>query len=328
MRHRVQKQEVHRLEDLLVEEVSIVDRPANKRRFLAVKSEGDMGKQQVSVDASGNLVTDPGETSASEIVDLTESFTNAGTVLTDVQKRLTIPSEMRSEIFRSLDDVVKRIYSVMGAADSATTSEKEESTLVPVLMSEMRDIATALNGAVKRLGAVTKSELPEPSEPVQSEPDGAAQDVQTALQHAVDAVEEAVTKRNIGKGRLGKFKAAIGTLQKILEELEAPAKSATGDVDPVVQAASDDAAKSKGKAQKSDSEIAKADFDKLAGYVEQLSAVVKTQRETIARLSKAHPTSNAIPVESTPAPAEVHWPLDMNADRSKANVKKSISFHE
>ena len=36
------KDDVHRLRDIVVEEVSLVDRAANKRRFLVVKRSGEM----------------------------------------------------------------------------------------------------------------------------------------------------------------------------------------------------------------------------------------------------------------------------------------------
>lgn len=312
---------VHRLEDLLVEEVSIVDRPANKRRFLAIKNEGGMSKQvQVQVGEDGKL-TASGDVSQSASPQV-ESAGGSETV----EKRLTITAELRAEIFRLMGDAVRRIHTVMGAADIAEVNERGDSTLVPVIMDELKEISNAIGGTVKRLNAVAKSDSPdEGTQASDSDP------VESALKHAVDAVEEAVSKRNIGKGRLSKFKQALGTLQAILNELEGPAtptKQQSDAVDPVVQAA---AGAAKGGVKKDDLGVAVSkSVERLGVYVESLVKTVEQQGRVIQQLRDARPASNALSVEkSEPVEsAEPTWPLDMNADKSRESVDKSISFHK
>lgn len=336
--------QVHRLEELLVEEVSIVDKPANLRRFLTIKNEGSM-QRQVQVDEQGNLtaVSEAPETTSassavSDAVDLGGAFAQAGEALTEVQKRLTIPSELRTEIFRQIGDSVRRLHTVMSAADVATTDEKGGSTLVPVLMSELQEVATSIGAAVKRLGKVSKADGYDSQGDTPTASDGALLD---ALDAATDAVSDAITKRNIGKGRLGKFKQAIGVLQSILSELEAPAKSASGggdDAAAVAAAAATDTGKGAapnvkkaGDSAKSVVEISKADFERMGGYIEKLVKTVEAQGKLINQLKSARPVSNALPVEKSSdsvSVSDTDWPSDMNADRSKGNVEKSISFHE
>jgi len=311
--------DVHRLEDLLVEEVSIVDRPANKRRFLAIKNEGGMSKQvQVGDDGKLTASGDVPQPAAPQVDSVDKSE--------PVEKRLTITPELRAEIFRSMGDVVRRIHTVIGVADIAEVSEKDDSTLVPVMMSELKEISTAIGGTVKRLNAVAKSDSPDDgTQASDSDP------VESALKQAVDAVEEAVSKRNIGKGRLSKFKQALGTLQAILNELEGPAKPAkqqSGADDPVVQAA---AGAANGGVKKDDLGVAVSkSVERLGVYVESLVKTVEQQGRVIQQLRDARPASNALSVEKSEPVESVEptWPLDMNADKSRESVDKSISFHK
>lgn len=58
-----EEEDIHRLDDLKVEEVSIVDRPANLRPFLVVKRDGG---SLVVRDRDGNLVTEKSEEGKSD----------------------------------------------------------------------------------------------------------------------------------------------------------------------------------------------------------------------------------------------------------------------
>ena len=154
---------VTRLEDLLVEEVSIVDRPANKRRFLTVKSEAGMGAKgtEIHLDASGNLVTGeapPPGAPAPEPVDLAFAFAEAGEVLAAVEKRLALPSDFRTEIFRNLYDGMRRMSAVLQATEIARADDDGKTPLVPLLMGELEEIRNNLGGLLKKLGKVTKGE--------------------------------------------------------------------------------------------------------------------------------------------------------------------------
>lgn len=309
---------VHRLEDLLVEEVSIVDRPANKRRFLFVKTEDGMAKL-VTQDENGELVTAKSEQTAAAPA----TAPATATAPSPVEKRLTITSELRSEIFRSLGDSIRRIHTVLGAAEIAEVNEKEESTLVPVMMGELKEISTSIGSTVKRLNAVAKSEDADAVPPSDT--------VRDALQVAVDAVEEVVSKRDIGKGRLTKFKQALGTLQTILSELEGPSKApnqAVGTDEPTKQAAAAAAAKTTSVAKSSD--VDDGVVRRLGGYVESLVKTVEEQGKVIQQLRKSRPLSNAIAVDGSADKPHVEpsWPLDMNVDRSPGKVEKSISFYD
>lgn len=155
---------VTRLEDLLVEEVSVVDRPANKRRFLTVKNEGGMGDKgtEVVVDADGNLVTGgDAPAPAQEPVDLPFAFHGVGETLAAIEKRLALPAEFRDEIFRNLYTVMRRASAVLQTTEVVRSDDEGETPLAALIVGELDEIQTAIGDLMKKLGQVQKGEKPD-----------------------------------------------------------------------------------------------------------------------------------------------------------------------
>lgn len=315
--------EVHRLEELLVEEVSIVDRPANKRRFLTVKSEEAMqhGKEIVK-DENGNLVTEPTATPEVQApveeetpLELAETFKAAGEA---IEKNLSIDPDMRREIFRSLNENMGRLQTVMMSADVAhgDPSKAEKSKLVPLLAAELDEVGKALMAMGKRMGGVRKAD--------DSDEDVSAEDTdQATLEALVSEIETTIEKRGakMSKSRLKKFNEAITLLQSILKELSDPAdafqKDNSADAPEVVETAKVDDTQAK--------------LDAIAEQATKLAEVVKAQKKEISELRKATPVSNAIAVEKSEwdaPPADESWPWDMNNEKTRDTIDKSISFYD
>ncbi len=348
---------VHRLEDLLVEEVSIVDKPANKRRFLAVKSEDGMKKgAEITTDAEGNLVTDPaappsstpdpdppGSTLTLKVdadgkvlsvqtedpvptPELAARFAAVGEGLEAVEKRLSIDPEMRRGIFRELGDAMGRLQSVLATTDVARIDRGEGgSTLVPVLGADLGEIAKVLGTMARKLSSSSTKKGDDTTE---------IGDEAKVLEALVQTVEEAVAKRGakMGKGRLGKFKDAIKVLQGILAEIEGQfppgAKAPPFPPKPGGKRPPGAPPPPRGKA-------AKTEEPGLAGLTEQvekLTGIVKSQGKVIHDLRKRPGSSNVIPVDRSHVDKaagpddEVHWPLDMNDEKNRETVDKSVSF--
>lgn len=333
---------IHRLEDLLVEEVSIVDKPANKRRFLAVKSEDGMGDRgpEITTDAAGNLVSDPPVSSdldPSPVVltpELAERFAAVGKGLEDVEKRLSIDPEMRRGIFRELGDAMGRLQSVLATTDVARIDRGEGgSTLVPILGAELSEIAKVLGIMARKLTSTGTKKGEDPPTP-------AADEGAKLLEELVRTVETAVEKRGakMGKGRLVKFREAMQVLQGILTELDnqfppgakaPPFPPKPGGKRPPNAPPPQKAAKAEGVAELPGS-VEKA-FTGLTSTVEKLTGIVKSQGKALHDLRARPGSSNVIPVERTcreksDADDDVHWPLDMNDEKTRETVDKSISF--
>lgn len=301
------KKQVHRLEDLLVEEVSIVDRPANKRPFLMVKSaEGGERGAEVVPGEGGALVTEttptppaatppaPAPTQKNEAPVDEPKMTPAFVALFDrIEKALTITPEIRREIFRDLGDAQKRIGGVMCLADFAPTDfdGKEPSDLVPLFAKELSEVSGIIDGVAKRLGKLSKNAPPEPP---------AEDPVAKGLTALTEALESKIEKRGakMSAARLGKFKTALDALHKLLAELETVTDSAPAE----------------GRTTKVDEQVEKA-LSGAAEGIERLQEKVKKQAREIHDLRNARPAGNALPVDADPpAPKaeKVVWPRDLN----------------
>lgn len=209
------KKKVTKLEDLLVEEVSVVDRPANQRRFLMVKSDADKGSE-IQVGENGELsttdATPPTTDATPPTAEISEVFKAAGSNFAKLEKRLTMDPDVRRELFRSLGDSMGRLNSVLNSADFAQMDRdgsKGESTLVPILAAELDEVAKSIAAMSKQLN---KTKAKKSADPV-SDP--------SALEALVSSVEEQVQKRGakMSKSRLAAFKSAMNTLSEILGEL-------------------------------------------------------------------------------------------------------------
>lgn len=218
--------QVHTLEDLLVEEVSVVDRPANKRRFLTVKAEDGKG-QEIQVGPDGKLITPDGDPSGdtTDTTPIDQAFAAIGKTLADVEKRLTIHPDMRREIFQGLQDNMGRISAVMASADFAQSDRdgsKGPSKLVPILSEELMEVAKELAALGRKIGKTDATKGEGGDDPPATD----GEDPTKALETLVAGLEETVQKRGakMSKARLAAFKAAMKTLGQILAELDPEAQ--------------------------------------------------------------------------------------------------------
>ncbi len=352
------EKKVHRLEELLVEEVSIVDKPANKRRFLAVKSEDGMPNKgtEIVTDDAGNLVTDPAATNGKPDPDpsstltlkvdaegkilsvvteaavptpeLANRFAAVGKGLEVIEKRLSIDPEMRRGIFRELGDVMGRVQSVLATTDVARIDRGEGgSTLVPILGKELGEISKVLGVLARKL--TTTSAKKNADDPTPEEIKG--------FEALVVSIEAAVEKRGakMGKGRLGKFRGAMKVLQEILSELDKDRHlgDPQGGGKPAFPGAKPPFPPKK-PAKKADEaavpEAVTKAMTTLTETVSKLEGIVKAQGKVIHDFRKRPGVSNVLPVEGSEriqkSDDETHWPLDMNDEKTSETVNKSVSF--
>lgn len=109
-----------RLKDILVEEVSFVDRAANKRRFLVVKHGDSMAEQKESV------------------------------------AKVELPKPVKSVMMRMLTEALERLVSVVNAVKDAEETDAELETPVPAeIGNEIEWIANALLGCLEKYPSPT-----------------------------------------------------------------------------------------------------------------------------------------------------------------------------
>jgi len=288
-----------RLTDIEVEEVSVVDRAANQRRFLVVKSSTStrLGAEVVAgADGALTIAKAPGdpapaaEPPAAEPPAAPVSEPDADAMLPPTMR---IALDVKDEIIRRLDAVAAKFAEVRAMLEAAEVVEG--------VVEMPAEILGALNAALDVLET--------------GGPDG----------------EVAKGLKQFSRTRTANIRTAYETLGAILGEIEVAPPAADAGGTAGVDAGAVDALADVAKAadvKGLEATIAKG-FEKLVAIVAKSSAA---QREAIeknaARLaefeaSRTVATSNAsenetISVAKSNTSDGVAWPMDMNPPRAKA----------
>jgi hypothetical protein len=304
----VRPKTVHRLQDLLVEEVSIVDKPANRRRFLAIKNEG-VGSEVVEDDA-GNMVADADaktvdESAAPSTADL---FKSIGGELERIEK-LSLSNSQRQLGLEGIDKALERLYRAASQIDMSRLDDlPEASGLSKLIGNELAEVGKSI---LAMAGTFS-------SDPVVSDDEEEAVKVLTSL---VEGIEKRSPR--MGKKRFTQVKEALGVLSQIIGELEsmgAPGAPAEPEEEPAKKKPA-----KKTPAKKADT----AENDLILKSVDALSKIVASQKKQLRTLKNVRGQSNVICVDKNvePSPPEkVFWPQDMNNDRSPDEIPEKIRF--
>jgi hypothetical protein len=337
---------VHRLRDIVVEEVSLVDRAANKRRFLVVKRSEDMADDSASTellpDGRGGLTVRGGgvekakKKPAAAESDVTDEEKRkkpgAGDEEPDEAEKAKKPADDDEEE----DDAEKAEMPAEDdeSDDAEKKPRKKQALTIPTPVKEA--ILRSLTEALERLMSVANrvKEASETDERLDAPvPDEVGAEV-AAIAELLGGIGEsypspkskaAVAKAGarMAKDRLDRFQKAMALLAEILKELtdskEAPARPSAG------------AAEASVKKRDAAAPPAIPGLAELVAGIGELTRVVKRQEEEFARIRQARGVSNAIPVDAggrRAEPQEVSWPLDMNRPISRDKVRKEVSFFD
>jgi len=322
-----QQDDVHRLRDIVVEEVSLVDRAANKRRFLVVKRSdsmsGDMDESDVEKAKKKPAPEDePTEEQKAKKPDPEDE--------PDETEKARRPTDEDPEE----DDEAKPAKGCDGSEDEPKPRRKADLVLTPGLKESL--LAT-LTQAMERLMALAK-QIKAASEPEDGEDGAMPNDLGSEIDGIVELLgkvtkggKKKTAKAEVAKGgvrmardRLDRFQKALSLLSDILKELtgckEQPAAPTAGAAEASVQ---------KREAQAGSPEV--PGLKDLVAGITELTRVVKRQEEELGRIRQARGISNAIPVDGggrRTEPQEVSWPLDMNRPISRDKVRKEVSFFD
>lgn len=279
---------VFRLTDMIVEEVSAVDRPANKRPFILVKSADGVSTPiagEVVAGADGSLTvakapglpttTQPPESQAaptSPEAPPIPSATNTETAPLGTALRLS--PETKADLAARIDEATKQLAKLASAVSGA--EEIQGLTEVPQEVVEgVVSIVSALNTGVTK-AAVEKG------------------------RKQISMARE--TKIRAAHSALAEIVAELDAVPEVPAQVEAPAATPTAPAAPATKVV-----------DKRDQVIAG-----LVAVVEKATASITKQAARIDSLERARPTSNAGVVETTPTQVvkqatDEPWPLDMNS---------------
>ena len=121
-------EDVHRLHDMLVQEVSLVDRAANKQKFLILKRNGTMEDPTLGPEVVEN------DDGAHVAADTTPPSADAADA--DVAKTIAMPSEVQAGVLSTVAEVLSRLTAV-GTSLKAQTTEAEATGLPKAMADEI-----------------------------------------------------------------------------------------------------------------------------------------------------------------------------------------------
>lgn len=295
---------VYRLTDMIVEEVSAVDRAANKRTFLLVKNADGVASSGSEVVVGAN-----GELTVSKAPEPPTAAAPAASVAPASEAAPTSPDAPQ------IPSATNTVEAPNGTVINLSPETKADLVArIAEATKQLAKLSATVNGAAEVQGS---AEIP--------------QEVVDGVAGIVSALDSGVTKAAVEKGRKQismaretKIRAAHSALAEIVAELDAPAATATeASVEaPAAPAPTAPAVPATKSIDKRDLVIAG-----LVGVVEKATASLAKQEARIAQIERTRPTSNAGTVESsapmrtTKSDTTPVWPADMNSGgRDDASV--------
>jgi hypothetical protein len=332
--------DVHRLRDIVVEEVSLVDRAANKRRFLVVKRSGEMldGEDQELEETAGadGELTDEGD-GVAKAKKKPPGVDDAAQEQEEQDKAAAGFSTEKARSRATDEEPDSDAEKAKELPADGSDKRKERKTKALSLPAPLKDaLLTGLTDALERLMALANSVKAADTAEGDSEaglPDkmsGEMDAISELLSDLCDAAPEAKRKAGVAKAgarmsrnRLDRFQKALSLLAEILKEL----------TDLKIQTGEPTAGAAQKVIAKQDATVAPATVPGMAELVtgiSELTTVVKRQEEELGRIRQTRGVSNAIQVDGgrRSEAAAVSWPLDMNRPISREQVKKEVSFFD
>jgi len=303
-------EKITRLVDMLVEEVSLVDRAANRRKFLVVKRSEPMPLGVEVVQRSDGTFTANAPAAAS------------GTPESTPKANIALTKDAQAALQGLIDNALAMVEDAQAMVKKAKVVEDPVEQDIGALVELMSQVAEGFEDALDALGAQV---VESPNETQEAPAAGQAQPTQASpmamslgkrlevlraerivrkaqFEKAVGVVVQKHGKR-MAKERLVRFKNALGILSSLLSELD------------LAQVVSEKAKPVAAPIVPVESKVAvQEDVAKLAKQVLDLQVQLKKFVEEAATLRNHRERSNALPVEkSVPRENEnVSWPLDMN----------------
>lgn len=275
--------ERYRLTNLEVREVSLVDRGANKHKFLIVKRAEDPMKTKTQKDATAAAAAaDPTTAAAADGAEApTTKLQMAPGTKAALQEKLAACSSR----MKALEEQLATAEEVDGAPDMPTE-----------VASELQAIAMALYEH--------KAATPPAADP----PAAPTEPTETTTEKAGAKMSQA---------RLQLLRTVHDNLAALLAEVAPTEPAGDAAATPAVPAASVEQAAELAKARETiaglTAQLAKAEATNVEclGKIEKLTEVVMRQQSDIAKAGGSTKDSRALPVDKS-ADARASWPRDMN----------------
>jgi len=312
---------VHTLTDMDVEEVSMVDRAANKKKFLVIKAAKGPKSMSTEVQPNGK-----------------GGFSSTQKNRSSTKKKLEVPpgyKEMASPLLTKASEMLDQLASDLSSSSAADVGDDGT---IPGVPPDFTNAITQVCGLLDKVSTMMPAAAPDPEDDAaQGGADEATEPTEMQMRAAADNFAKIfggkVTKATVlkvgakmAKERFTQLQQAYTTLGNLIQQL-APAAAPTGA--PTIGKAKDGEEEKK-KAEKSESPELMRALSALTQSVSSIASVVKTQGNELAALRKSRMGGASAVVEDTPAaePKAFSWPMDMSNPITRETVGKNEGFFD
>ena len=288
---------VHRLSDIVVEEVSLVDRAANKHRFLIVKRSDDMDETTNETgDTTSQEEQQGGQTGATGADDTT------GAEQTSEQQAGGQETEALGVALDALEGLTAAVEN-LHALDNAEAGPR------------LTELAGQLQTASERLTALA------------GESSGGGEGAGGQQQ---DGSGDRGGTGQGSKDLAGVLAAVRATLQRVGSLMDAGGKGTGAGQEGTPAAGGEPGGQDRQQGTGGEGSQATGT---LAGEIHALADTVREQQQRLARLEKRSGLPNSAPSGERPPrrdpdDEDVGWPMDLNRPCDRESVDKSVSFHD
>lgn len=318
--------EIYRLEDMEVEEVSLVDRAANKRRFLTIKRSGKMpGATEVTSNGRGGLTT--------------KSKTRKSAVT-----KVDVPPGFKEMVTPLLEKSAELLDGLKESIGSSTVAEIDEEGGVPGIPAEIAAGFAQISNLLERASSLFPAAPEEPEvgtegdapteAPTEMQMRATFDNLAKVLSHS-KLTKATVLKvgAKMSKDRFARLQQAAQVLSNLIAELGPSADAATS-APAAEPGAGAGASKSKKNEAPAGPELLTLEQgNALLGQLQKMTAVMQKQSQELAQLKKSRNAPSALAAEHIEKSADnedqdFSWPLNMNRPMNRGSVDKSDSFFD
>jgi hypothetical protein len=276
---------VHRLHDIQVEEISLVDRPANRRRFLLVKRSDDMQDGELYESDDGTFLSGLGET--------------------ETEKAVTMPGPVKEAVASLLKQAIERLSALARQVEGAQSAEeKAQSPLPPEIARGLAAVRTLLGSLAEKYPSPAGKADDEDEDDKEKGKAKKSEPTLADLKAAIDALSASL--QETAKARRGHRGGKDDEDEETAKAKHPAAHRGAKDDDEE----DDDKG---GKMKKAGAVDNLAEGPQLLGAVKQLAQAVAHQAAQLSEIRKAHGGSNALDLESRAGKETFSWPWDMNS---------------
>ena len=293
------KRRRHRLRDIEVSEVSLVDRAANKRKFLVTKREGEMLKT-IDLKGSTDFGTDPNH------------------LKSEVRKGEAIPTPVKNVVQRALTEATERLMGVVQAVRRAEEStERAPRPLPQSIGKEIMAVGSLLQGVLRSYPSPVESDEDKKKDEDEEKED-TEKSMSTSARKAILDTLDGINKRIIALHSALKAEEDEGDDDE--DEAEKEDKAADSEDDKDEEKDADDADKADDDEDEKEEDEEKTDTKKSAIIAREIQGIALALGGALARV----PTAKAIALVEIDVPADT---IEKDADGLVLHplVKKALS---